>query len=227
MIGSIISIIYSVDWKSPLEDWMVFILLTLSVFYYSLGKWLLGSREQGFWANPFASAGALGIASITLMLTWDGVYNYKGFYTAIQYSFNDYVILVLMLISFLGISGFIWKKFRALDITEWTLLTSFLLAILGFLTTQIKLPEIMFVSLANLYVLIASIIIMSQGISRHRLMLLNAGLLWFSILILFRFFDSDIPFVLKGIVFILIGSAFVGVNIWYNKKQKQKEEGVV
>lgn len=85
----------------------------------------------------------------------------------------------------------------------------------------------MFVSLANLYVLIASIIIMSQGISRHRLMLLNAGLLWFSILILFRFFDSDIPFVLKGIVFILIGSAFVGVNIWYNKKQKQKEEGVV
>ncbi|MHC9511025.1 DUF2157 domain-containing protein [Kangiella sp. M94] len=221
LIGSTFSIIYSVGWKSPIDDWMIYIMLALSVLYYSLGKWLFGFKSHGFWGNPFSSAGALGIASISLMLTWENFYRYSNLDSDSKFVFNDYLILLVFAISVLATIGFVILKFKRLGINQWALITSMLLAILGVIGIQIKLPELVYITLANLYVLIASVVIMSQGINQHRLMLLNAGLLWFSFLVLFRFFDSDIPFVLKGIVFIFIGSAFLGVNIWYNKKLKR------
>lgn len=225
VIGSAFSMVYSVGWKSPIDDWMIYILLALSVLYYSLGKWLFGLKEQGFWANPFSSAGALGIASISLMLTWEDLYRYSQLDADSKFVFNDYLILLVFAISVLATIGFIVLKFKRMGINQWALTTSMLLAILGVIGIQIRLPELVYITLANVYVLIASVVIMSQGINQHRLMLLNAGLLWFSFLVLFRFFDSDIPFVLKGIVFIFIGSAFLAVNIWYNKKLKRHVSG--
>lgn len=224
VIGTTISIIYSVSWKSPLEDWMIYITLALCVFYYVLGKWLFGFKDDGFWANPLCSAGVLGILIISLMLTWEDFYRYSHLDTEINWNFNDYLILSVFGVSILLTLSFLVQKFKSLEIHQWALIGSILLTILGMSGIHLKLPELIYIAIANIYVLVASVVLMSQGIKQHRLMLLNAGLLWFSFLVLFRFFDSDIPFVLKGVVFIIIGSAFLGVNIWYNKKLKQQAE---
>lgn len=223
VIGATFSIIYSVSWKSPLENWMPYIILNLFVFYYCLGKWLFGSKEHGFWANPFSSAGALGIACVTLMLTWEGWYKYGRVSESAEYAFNDYLILAVLAVSLLGIVVYVLKRFSRIDIVQWALIASLVLALLGLIGIRVNMFDALYMTLANIYVLVASVIVMSQGINQHRLTLLNAGLLWFSFLVLFRFFDSDIPFVLKGIVFILIGSAFLGINIWYNKKLKKQQ----
>ncbi|MBD3652956.1 DUF2157 domain-containing protein [Kangiella sp.] len=222
VIGSSFSIIYSVRWNSPLDDWMVYIFLSLSVFYYCLGRWVFGFKEYGFWSNPLSSIGALSVGTISLALTTESLYRYSRLNPEVAYTFNDYLILLLLVISILGIVLFVWKNLAQMTITEWGVLASMVLAIWGLFGSQINIPEIPFIIFANLYVLTASIILMWQGINQHRLMLLNGGLLWFSFLVLFRFFDSDIPFALKGVVFILIGSAFLAVNIWYNKKMKQQ-----
>lgn len=222
VISTTISIIYSVSWKSPLDDWMVYITLALCVFYYVLGKWLFGFKDDGFWANPLCSAGVLGILTISLILTWEDLYRYSHLDTEINWDFNDYLILSVFTVSILLTIGFLIQKFKSLEIHQWVLISCVLLAILGMAGIHLKLSELIYTAIANAYVLIASVVLMSQGIKQHRLILLNAGLLWFSFLVLFRFFDSDIPFVLKGVVFIIIGSAFLGVNIWYNKKLKQQ-----
>lgn len=222
VIGTTISIIYSVAWNSPLDDWMIYITLALCGFYYSLGKWLFGFKEHGFWANPLCSAGVLGILFISLLLTWEDFYRYSRLDTEANWGFNDYLILSVFAISIVSIVGFLIHKFKSLEIHQWLLIGSVLLAGLGIAGFHLGLSELVYIVLANVYVLVASVVLMSQGIRQHRLMLLNGGLLWFSFLVLFRFFDSDIPFVLKGVVFIFIGSAFIGVNIWYNKKLKQQ-----
>jgi len=41
----------------------------------------------------------------------------------------------------------------------------------------------------------------------------NAGMLMLAILIIARFFDSDIDFIMKGLVFIAIGIGFLVTNI--------------
>lgn len=224
VIGSTFSIMYSIGWKSPLDDWMIYITLVLCGFYYSLGKWLFGFKEHGFWANPLCSAGVLGILIISLLLTWEDFYHYSDLNTEVKWAFNDYLILLVFVTSIISTLGFVIHKFKSIQIHQWFLLGGVLLALLGMAGFQLGLSDFVYVVLANLYVLVASVVLMSQGIQQHRLMLLNAGLLWFCFLVLFRFFDSDIPFVLKGVVFIFIGSAFLGVNIWYNKKLKQQVE---
>ncbi len=221
VIGIAISIIYTISWKSPIDNWAIFIMLGLAVFYYCLGHWLSDLRGDGFWSNPLLSVGAVTIASISLMLTWDDFYRYGGLDTKQPFALNDYLVLTVFAISLLGIIVFAIKNRSQLNSGHWALLASTVLVVLGLTNPRTLVPDIIYILIGNLYVLTASIILMWQGINQHRLMLLNGGLLWFSFLVLFRFFDSDIPFALKGVVFILIGSAFLGVNIWYNKKMKQ------
>jgi hypothetical protein len=44
-------------------------------------------------------------------------------------------------------------------------------------------------------------------------MAVNSGMLMLAILIIARFFDSNIDFITKGAVFIVIGIAFLAANV--------------
>ena len=52
-----------------------------------------------------------------------------------------------------------------------------------------------------------------MGARNNKLDLLNTGMLMLAVLILARFFDSDIGFIAKGLAFILIGLGFLLTNI--------------
>ena len=137
--------------------------------------------------------------------------------------FNEYAILTLFTISILFTALFMTRNRKLLSVSNWVALSSFAFVLLGITGFFIHQNQHVFVIASNLYILIGSVLLMFQGINRNRLMLLNGGLIWFSLLVLFRFFDSDIPFVFKGVIFIVIGSAFIGTNVWFKKKQHAKE----
>ncbi len=50
------------------------------------------------------------------------------------------------------------------------------------------------------------------GIRANDLRLINIGMLMLAVLVLARFFDSDINFIIKGSVFIVIGMGFLVTN---------------
>jgi hypothetical protein len=54
------------------------------------------------------------------------------------------------------------------------------------------------------------------------LSLLNYGLLILTALIICRFFDLDMSFVARGLLFVLVGAGFFAANIWMVKKRKQE-----
>lgn len=230
LIGLSISVVYASSYyQSPLHDRGVYIALALGCAYYCLGYWLFGIEEERFWANPPTSFGILLIGGVGLGLTWLGnssIYSLWNTDKALQ--LNDYLILCLVGLSIVGTMVFIVRTYKDFLMSHWVALTSFILALLGVSGLDTLIHDNIMVSFANLYILIGSVLLMFQGINQQRLLLLNGGLIWFSLLVLFRYFDSDIPFVLKGVIFIVIGIAFIVTNVWFRKKQSlaEAEEGV-
>ncbi|MDD2716773.1 MAG: DUF2157 domain-containing protein [Candidatus Wallbacteria bacterium] len=56
-----------------------------------------------------------------------------------------------------------------------------------------------------------------QGIQVRRLSTLNLGMIAVMVLIMARFFDSDLGLLTRGVIFIVLGSLFLGVNLFVSK----------
>lgn len=77
------------------------------------------------------------------------------------------------------------------------------------------LPVVLF----NAFILALGIAAIAYGIQENRLMVVNWGILIVAALVTARFFDSDMSFVIRGIAFIVLGCAFLAVNVlWLRKK---------
>ena len=79
-------------------------------------------------------------------------------------------------------------------------------------------PEIASV-LTNILILLLGLFAVSLGSRQEKFSVLNYGLLIITALITCRFFDTEIPFVVRGILFIAIGAGFFGANYFMYKKQ--------
>ena len=60
-----------------------------------------------------------------------------------------------------------------------------------------------------------------KGSEQNHLGIVNYGLLIIAALIICRFFDTDISFVLRGVIFLLMGIGFILTNVWIIKKSKE------
>lgn len=96
-------------------------------------------------------------------------------------------------------------------------LVFFVLFILGFYTALATV-------LINLLVLFLGILEMKYGAKENNLSKLNRGFLMVSLLILIRFFDEDLSFVVRGLLFLLVGVGFVLTNYFMLKKRRSNEQ---
>jgi hypothetical protein len=74
--------------------------------------------------------------------------------------------------------------------------------------------------LIDLYVFAIGVAIIVNGARQDHLGILNYGLLIIVALATCRFFDSELSFVLRGILFITVGIGFFAANFWMLKKKK-------
>lgn len=75
--------------------------------------------------------------------------------------------------------------------------------------------------LANALILALAVHTIYDGAQRNHLGILNYGLLIITALIACRFFDTDLSFVLRGLLFIGIGVGFFAANYYMIKKRKK------
>jgi hypothetical protein len=62
-----------------------------------------------------------------------------------------------------------------------------------------------------------------EGIRYDHLVILNYGLITVTALITCRFFDTDLNFVFRGLLFIFIGAGFFAANYFMLQKRKDNE----
>jgi len=72
----------------------------------------------------------------------------------------------------------------------------------------------------NLLVLAAGIFTILNGIKANHLGILNYGLVIIAVLVMCRFFDSDLSFVLRGLLFVIVGAGFFAANYYLIKTRK-------
>ncbi len=113
-----------------------------------------------------------------------------------------------------------WKTGRRLN---YFMLLLPVVLIVGQLLSIMKLSTIAIV-LANVYLFGFGIYYIKYGIQKHRISLVNLGMFFISALIVARFFDTDWGFVIKGLVFILLGVGFLWVNLVLSKKMKAEAQ---
>lgn len=75
----------------------------------------------------------------------------------------------------------------------------------------------------NIFVLAIGIFTIRDGAKQDHLGILNFGLLIITALIICRFFDESITFVIRGILFVTVGVGFFATNYWILKKRKTNE----
>jgi hypothetical protein len=62
-----------------------------------------------------------------------------------------------------------------------------------------------------------------DGAKKDHLGVLNYGLLIIMVLAVCRFFDTDLSFIIRGLLFVSVGIGFFATNYWMLKKRKANE----
>ena len=98
-----------------------------------------------------------------------------------------------------------------------------LVSILFIITFIIGLASPVSVVLINLFVFAIGLLTILDGAKKDHLGILNYGLLIIVVLAVCRFFDTDLSFIIRGILFVSVGIGFFATNYWMIKKRKTNE----
>lgn len=194
-------------------SWVILFPSIYAIFYF-IGRWKF-SKITTNWQRPLRIIGAIGLFVLAFQFTFRYVWRYLHEYTyGISRKISDISALADHIISLAIVTTAILLfydnvKRKNLTISLFGALP--LLAIMGyfFRGQAIVLPLLIF----NAYLLVLSISRIMSGIRNNSLAAINTGMLMLAILIIARFFDSDINFIIKGLVFIITGIGFLFTNV--------------
>ncbi|MFV8340789.1 DUF2157 domain-containing protein [Flavobacterium sp. XS2P39] len=188
-----------------------------SIFYF-IGQTSFFDKQK-LKNNSFLILGKLGILYLLLVYSfkwfWDKPIYKTASLSAIFLSTEFIVALVLTLLA----AVLFYKKnnktfFKDISILELVFVTNILPFINGY----------DFSIVANLLVLLIGIAEIKRGSKLNHLGILNFGLLLITVLVTCRFFDTDLSFILRGILFITIGLGFFLANYFILKKRNRNEK---
>ncbi|WP_340064855.1 DUF2157 domain-containing protein [Ascidiimonas aurantiaca] len=179
---------------------------------YSFGA-ILAPEIESITKNGFLVTGSLGTVITLLIMSfqsfWEGVASLQG------YAGSEWLLLSLffVLLVFLSLSHLLKRKGF-----DGFLVVPFAFSAIFWLGTGYPLLAMICL---NLFILVLGISILAVGARTKSLLRLNYGLLIVAILIVCRFFDTHISFVIRGLVFIGVGIAFFIANYSVLRDQRK------
>ena len=194
-------------------SWIVIYSSIIALFY------LLGVYEfkkvSTNWQRPFRILGGLGVFIMMFLLTfrfpWESVtgrYHYETHEALSWTALPDYILTLLLV----GAALVMFLQYvKRQDVMRALFGALPLLVLVGyaFSGTSVAFSMLLF----NIFLLVVSVTRIMIGIRINNLALINTGMLMLAALILARFFDSEINFIIKGLVFISIGMGFLMTNV--------------
>lgn len=137
--------------------------------------------------------------------------------------FEDYAeiiaaIIVTLFALFLLLKQAKIEKLKQSTLIEFTFIIFIVLFLIGLKFTI--LPII----LINISLFLIGILIIRKGATNNHFGILNFGLLIITAQVVCRFFDTDLSFIVRGLLFILVGVGFFATNYWMLKRRKSYEK---
>lgn len=203
-----------------IKDHAIFMLISyISLFglFYSIGTFAYFNK-QSLRNNGYVIIASLGTISILLGLSfnafWEELISKKFILSEILSSPEMLSAIVLTLAAL-----FLFARHqKGSKLSEMNPIAPvFLLFILSFIIGMYSTSAVI---LINIILLGIGILTIKKGARIDHLGILNYGLLIITALIICRFFDTNISFIFRGILFILVGVAFFMANFRMVKKRK-------
>lgn len=175
-------------------------------------------RKQRVLSNPFLTLGSLGSIIMLLIFTFDDVWPSREIEDATIFSlqhilmYGTFILAVLLLINrYRNTKSIIPKP------VEW----NFILFALLWYAIPVSLVTAVVI---NFIVLITGVLTIREGAESNHLGILNYGLIIIAALTICRFFDTNLSFVWRGILFVLVGIGFFITNMWMIKRRKRNHD---
>lgn len=203
------------------DRWELMLIAYVSLFglLYQFGNIPL-MRDQKVRNNGYLVLGSLGTVVVLLGLTfgffWTELRD-MAFVTEGIVRTPEFIVSTILTIAALAL--LIYHKTRPLPFELKPVEGVFILFIIIFM---IGLTSPMAVVLTNFLVLSIGVLTIREGARHYHFGILNYGLLIITALVICRFFDTNIPFILKGLLFIGVGLSFFFVNYWMARKRKEE-----
>jgi hypothetical protein len=200
-------------------SWII-VFSSVNAIFYFIGTWKFGKITTN-WQRPFFLLGAVGLFLLALQSSFRYVWQYIEDYHSIYYSkmfeisaMPDHII-TLTIIATAILLFYDNVKRKNLKISLFGAVPVF--AIIAYLLNFqcIVLPVLIF----NAYLFILSIFHIILGIRNNNLLDINTGIFMLGILIIARFFDTNIGFIIKGLAFIVVGIGFLIANILFIRQR--------
>ena len=195
------------------EEFIGFLMyISLFGLFYNIGK-LPFFQHLRLRANGYLLLGSLGTIITLMFMTFSWIW--KEFDPGLVSSQDTFITIVLALAA-IGVLAYLHLKKH---LTEFNLF-QYAFIIFGLIYFMAPLGEELPKILTNLLVFGLGIFAIRIGAKQERFSILNYGLLIITALISCRFFDLDISFVIRGLLFVLIGVGFFVANFLMYKKQQ-------
>lgn len=188
----------------------------LFVVLYLTGSFWFGEAPS-IWQRPFHTIGAMGIFVLSFILTykspWEEIgwsyYRSYGKYHGFA-AVSDYILAIVLIVSAISLLITCVRRQQSFKLLFGI---SSIVAVIGYGFSGFGANIVFSTFLFNLYLFILSVGTIASGIRNNRLGVVNAGMIMLMTLIIARFFDSEMSFVIRGIAFIIIGIGFLTTNL--------------
>lgn len=189
-------------------------ILVFGVFY-NIGQ-LPYFQNKSLPQNGYRFLGSVGTVILLLTLSFRAVWEYQ--IKSIRFDSQELICALILFVIASVLLYFDFKrkalqkiKFFQVIFLLFTLI--FFIGLVDYITATV---------LINILLLTLGIMAIKEGADTFDFLKLNYGMLIITVLIACRFFDTDMSFALRGLIFILIGAGFFTANYLMLKKQKSK-----
>ena len=201
------------------EELLMLAYLTLLSIFVLIGQ-LKPYQNIRLIANAFLVSGSLGIIWLLLFLSFDGFWEFTIERTSDWLMSSEMIVSAVLFVIAVALVFRLkaHKKLSLINVKSFAFIVFIFLLLIG-----LKSPSLAQM-LTNFVILAFGIFTIRDGAISQRLGILNYGLLIISALIICRFFDTDLSFVLRGLLFVAVGSGFFVANYWMSKKKGQLQK---
>jgi hypothetical protein len=189
--------------------WMLIYAGVFATMYLTGERWF--NEAAGWWQRPFQTVGAIGVFGLALLLTCKWPWHEAVTYWKAGYPTGELLVAAAWLI----LAILLWVESLVRRRVAGSMYGAMpIVAALGYLVTARNESGVLLATiLFDVFLFTLGVGTLWRGLREDRLGVVNSGMLMLAALIVTRFFDSDLGFVVRGLAFIGVGIGFLATNM--------------
>lgn len=181
--------------------------------FYNIGR-LPQFAVQKLRRNGYVVLGSVGTVVMLLIMSFNGVWDFE--WDAALFASHEFLMAIVVYAIGLALLIYLHKK----RLVQYINLFHYVFIIFVIVFFSGMGNNVVATVIVNLLVLALGLITIKFGADKLHFGILNYGLVILTALIVSRFFDTDMSFAIRGLLFVVVGIGFFATNYVMLKKKK-------